>query len=116
MFPTIRRSSSRRPFARRCPSPIPAFHSRNGRLSGNSSWRRPTKRPYGRSVECRPRRIECRSVDAARQRQAFGNDSDWIFDAIRRAMTIAASLPLNVKIVSYGVPSKEILGFIKQVA
>jgi hypothetical protein len=40
---------------------------------------------------------------------AFGNDSDWIDAAIRRAIRKAEELKLDVKIVSYGPPSPELL-------
>ena len=36
---------------------------------------------------------------------AFGNDDDWIHAAIRRALELAAGFDLDVRLVSYGVPS-----------
>ena len=36
---------------------------------------------------------------------AFGNDDEWIDSAMRRAFRVVADFGLNVKIVSYGVPS-----------
>lgn len=36
---------------------------------------------------------------------AFGNQSDWILDALDRAMWRTSNLPLDVKVVSYGRPS-----------
>jgi protein-tyrosine phosphatase len=43
---------------------------------------------------------------------AFGNDSHWIFDAIRRALNIVNSFPLDVRIVSYGAPSSDLRDFV----
>ena len=40
---------------------------------------------------------------------AFGNDDDWINGAMRRAIQSAVELDLDVKLVSYGLPSPEIL-------
>jgi hypothetical protein len=40
---------------------------------------------------------------------AFGNDSDWIHAAIRRALTIMRPFGLDVRFVSYSSPSKELL-------
>jgi hypothetical protein len=40
---------------------------------------------------------------------AFGNDETWIHAAIRRALNLTAAFDLDVRIVSYGGPSKEIL-------
>jgi hypothetical protein len=40
---------------------------------------------------------------------AFGNDDDWINAAIRRALTLTAGFGLEVRLVSYGTPSREIL-------
>jgi hypothetical protein len=39
---------------------------------------------------------------------AFGNEDDWINDAIRRAIKLAVGFSLDVRIVSYGPPSDEI--------
>ena len=39
----------------------------------------------------------------------FGNRDSWIDAAIRRALTLAGSYDLGVKLVSYGVPSKTVL-------
>ena len=36
---------------------------------------------------------------------AFGNDDDWIDAAMRRAIRNAATVALEVRIVSYGPPS-----------
>lgn len=38
---------------------------------------------------------------------AFGNRDEWIDAAMRRALTIASGFGLDVKLVSYGQPSKE---------
>jgi hypothetical protein len=40
---------------------------------------------------------------------AFGNDDEWILAAKRRALTTVASFDLDVRIVSYGVPSPAVL-------
>ena len=40
---------------------------------------------------------------------AFGNDDEWIDAAMRRAFRVVADFVLNVKIVSYGVPSRATL-------
>jgi hypothetical protein len=41
---------------------------------------------------------------------AFGNDGRWIYAAMRRALMMMATFNLDVKIVSFGTPSTEILG------
>jgi hypothetical protein len=40
---------------------------------------------------------------------AFGNESEWIIDAMRRAMGVVSSFDIDARIVSYGAPSREIL-------
>jgi hypothetical protein len=40
---------------------------------------------------------------------AFGNSSSWIYDAIRRALGIMENFDLDVRIVSYGPPPKELV-------
>jgi hypothetical protein len=40
---------------------------------------------------------------------AFGNDADWIQAAMRRAIRNAALLDLDVRLVSYGSPSRAML-------
>jgi hypothetical protein len=40
---------------------------------------------------------------------AFGNESGWIYDAIRRALELAMGFDLDVRIVSYGEPPKTLL-------
>jgi hypothetical protein len=40
---------------------------------------------------------------------AFGNDDDWIHGAIRRAIRNTAKLALDVRLVSYGQPSRAML-------
>ena len=40
---------------------------------------------------------------------AFGNDSRWIFNALRRALMLTASYDLQVKLVSFGTPPPEVL-------
>jgi hypothetical protein len=40
---------------------------------------------------------------------AFGNEGDWIIDAIRRALGVVSSFDIDARIVSYGAPSHEII-------
>jgi hypothetical protein len=40
---------------------------------------------------------------------AFGNESDWIVDAMRRALGVVSSFDIDARIVSYGAPSREII-------
>jgi hypothetical protein len=40
---------------------------------------------------------------------AFGNEAEWINAAIRRALTIVSDFGLDVRLVSYGTPSREIV-------
>jgi hypothetical protein len=40
---------------------------------------------------------------------AFGNEDDWIYRAIRRALRIVSGFYLDVRLVSYGTPSGAIL-------
>ena len=40
---------------------------------------------------------------------AFGNDPAWINAALRRALRIAGTYALDVKLVSYGSPAPEIV-------
>lgn len=44
---------------------------------------------------------------------AFGNDDDWIFDAIKKSKSKFAKTPLDVKIVSYGKSNKKLTEFIE---
>ena len=39
----------------------------------------------------------------------FGNDSDWIHSAMRRALRKAVGFGLDVRLVSYGPPSRELM-------
>jgi hypothetical protein len=45
---------------------------------------------------------------------AFGNDDNWIYGAIRRSLKMMSGLELDVRIVSYGTPSGEILQMVKE--
>ena len=47
---------------------------------------------------------------------AFGNDDNWIHTAIRRAVMNAAGLDLDVKLVSYGSPSRGMLQLAREFA
>jgi hypothetical protein len=40
---------------------------------------------------------------------AFGNNDDWIDEAIRRALKIMSPFDLEVRVVSYGTPSRRML-------
>ncbi len=44
---------------------------------------------------------------------AFGNEAEWIHTAIRRALTMTSGFGLDVRLVSYGTPSREILQMAK---
>ena len=39
----------------------------------------------------------------------FGNDSDWIHSAMRRALRKSVGFGLDVRLVSYGPPSRELM-------
>jgi hypothetical protein len=43
---------------------------------------------------------------------AFGNRTEWIFDALDRALDIIADSGLRIEIVSYGKPSPELERFV----
>jgi hypothetical protein len=45
---------------------------------------------------------------------AFGNASDWIHHAMRRALVMARDRDLDVRLVSYGAPSPETLALIDE--
>lgn len=47
---------------------------------------------------------------------AFGNQQEWIHDAIRRALTLASGFDLDVRLVSYGPPSPSVLRLAKEYA
>jgi hypothetical protein len=40
---------------------------------------------------------------------AFGNDDEWIYAAMRRALKAVSNFGLDVKLVSYGQPSRMLL-------
>ena len=42
---------------------------------------------------------------------AFGNATEWIFSALRRALRIVAPYALDVRLVSYGPPSRQLRQF-----
>lgn len=44
---------------------------------------------------------------------AFGNEDEWIYAAIRRALKMMSGFGLDVRLVSYGTPSREILKMVK---
>ena len=46
---------------------------------------------------------------------AFGNDDSWIHSAIRRVLELMTSFELDVRLVSYGPPSKEVLAIVEGV-
>jgi len=41
--------------------------------------------------------------------EAFGNEAEWINAAIRRALAMMSSSGLDVRFVSFGTPSREIV-------
>ena len=45
---------------------------------------------------------------------AFGNPGSWVQAAMRRALELMMSFDLDVRLVIYGTPSKEILGIIEE--
>jgi hypothetical protein len=45
---------------------------------------------------------------------AFGNHGGWIHAAMRRALELMTTFDLDVRLVSYGTPSKEILAIVKE--
>ena len=49
-------------------------------------------------------------------RGAFGNEAEWINAAIRRALGMMSSSGLDVRLVSYGTPSREIVQIAKYFA
>jgi hypothetical protein len=44
---------------------------------------------------------------------AFGNEDDWIYAAIRRALKMMSGFELDVRLVSYGTPSRAIQQMVK---
>ncbi len=44
---------------------------------------------------------------------AFGNEGDWIDAAIRRALTTMSRFELEVKLVSYGEPTRKTLQLVQ---
>jgi hypothetical protein len=47
---------------------------------------------------------------------AFGNESDWILDAMRRSFGTVSSFDIDARIVSYGAPSREIIDLAREFA
>ena len=47
---------------------------------------------------------------------AFGNDDEWIDAAIRRALRMVIESDLDVRLVSYGQPSGEMLQLVEEFA
>jgi hypothetical protein len=45
---------------------------------------------------------------------AFGNPSSWIHAALKRAVELMATFDLDVRLVSYGTPSKELLAIAEE--
>ena len=45
---------------------------------------------------------------------AFGNEDNWIIAAIRLALTMMSRFDVDVRLVSYGTPSREILQLVKE--
>lgn len=44
---------------------------------------------------------------------AFGNEDDWIINAIRRALAKVSSFDLDVRIVSYRAPSQPLIDLVE---
>ena len=47
---------------------------------------------------------------------AFGNESNWIVDAMRRSFGIVSSHNIDARIVSYAAPSREIIDLAREFA
>jgi hypothetical protein len=47
---------------------------------------------------------------------AFGNESDWIIEAMRRALGVVSLFDIDARIVSYGAPSREIIDLAREFA
>ena len=47
---------------------------------------------------------------------AFGNHGNWIHAAIRRALKLMTAYDLDIRLVSYGTPSKEIVAIAEEVS
>ena len=47
---------------------------------------------------------------------AFGNESNWILDAMRRSFGVVSSYNIDARIVSYGAPSGEIIDLAREFA
>jgi hypothetical protein len=45
---------------------------------------------------------------------AFGNHAEWIHAAMRRALELVSGFGLDVRVVSYGKPSKETLTLVEE--
>jgi hypothetical protein len=45
---------------------------------------------------------------------AFGNCYSWIYNAMRRSLKLMSAFDLDVKLVSHGTPSKEIMAIAKE--
>jgi hypothetical protein len=45
---------------------------------------------------------------------AFGNHSSWIHAAIHRALSLMRTYEIDVRLVSYGTPSKEVLAIVEE--
>jgi hypothetical protein len=43
---------------------------------------------------------------------AFGNDTRWIFQAIRRAMDVCSASNLDIRIVIYARPDADLVAFV----
>ena len=45
---------------------------------------------------------------------AFGNQSNWIHSAMRRAIGLVTDFDLDIRLVSYGTPSKKLLAMAEE--
>jgi hypothetical protein len=44
---------------------------------------------------------------------AFGNEEQWIINAMRRSLGVVSSFGIDARIVSYGTPSQAVMGFVE---
>ena len=106
-MPTGRRGQwSRRYSVRRSPWPTAMCRPRIGRLLRRWYWS-PHEATLWAAVGMRS--AAGRISFCLRAWRGAGNDDDWIHAAMRRAIREVADTDLDVKLVSYGTPSDEML-------
>ena len=57
-----------------------------------------------------------RAVSDPAGRSAFGNEPQWIHDAMRRALTKVVDVSLDVRVVSYRKPDPALAGLVAEFA